>query len=187
MADTQTYIVLHTCCAPCLTYVGQLLSLKYNVVVYFYNPNIYPPEEYERRKDELLNYGKKTGLNITVETPDFENWYKYIKGLENIPEGKERCFKCYEMRLKKTASFAKANGLSLFTTVLSISPHKNARKINEIGAKIAENTGLTFLEANFKKNGGFQKSCELSRQFDLYRQNYCGCEYSIKKDPPASL
>lgn len=173
-------LLLHTCCAPCITYVSSLLTDTYNVKVYFYNPNIYPQEEYERRKNELINFVSIQNLSLEIEPPDFETWYELIKGLENEPEQGARCWKCYQIRLKKTAQHAKENNYDLFTTSLSVSPHKNAAKINEIGSQLAQKTGVKFLEADFKKNDGFKKSCELSYKFNLYRQKYCGCKYSYR-------
>lgn len=174
-------LLLHTCCAPCVTYVAELLSENYDVTAYFYNPNIYPINEYEKRRDELITYTCKVNLPLLVKDADFDNWYSIIKGLEKEPEGGKRCFKCYEYRMNETAKYAKENNFDLFTTSLSISPHKIAPKINEIGLNLEAEHGIKFLESDFKKNNGFKKSCDISRQFNLYRQYYCGCEYSIRK------
>ena len=168
-------LLLHTCCAPCATHVSHLLSETYEVMAYFYNPNIHPIEEYDRRRDELISYAGMVELDLFVEQPDFEYWYEYIKGLEEEPEGGARCWKCYQMRLEKTAQYAKNNNYDIFTTVLSVSPHKNAEKINEIGLELEQKYGVKFLQANFKKNDGFKKSIDLSKKYGLYRQNYCGC------------
>jgi epoxyqueuosine reductase len=178
---TGPKLLLHTCCAPCLSWPAELLADLYSVTGYFYNPNIHPLEEYERRRDELISFVENINLALIIEKPDFENWFTLIKGLEDEKEGGNRCWKCYEMRLEKTALFAKANDFKLFTTVLSVSPYKNSEKINEIGTALAKKYDLTFVESNFKKNDGFKKSCELSRKFNLYRQNYCGCQFSIRK------
>jgi predicted adenine nucleotide alpha hydrolase (AANH) superfamily ATPase len=181
MTEEKTSLILHTCCAPCVTYVGEVLKNDYTVITYFYNPNIHPIEEYERRRDELIEYGKKTGLSLIIEKPDFDEWFAAVSGLENEPERGNRCTLCFEIRLRKTAQYAKKNNIKIFTTALTISPHKNADQVNEVGKQIAKELGLQFLEADFKKDNGFRKSCEISRQLNLYRQNYCGCLYSQKK------
>lgn len=175
-------LLLHTCCAPCVAHVSRVLSEDHEVTAYFYNPNIHPLDEYNRRMNELIHYSRKSELAIIVDEDDAKVWYKVIKGFEAEPEGSERCWKCYRMRLVKTVEFAKANNYDIFTTALSISPHKNADKINEIGQTLSETYGIEFLSANFKKNDGFKKSAELSKQYNLYRQTYCGCEFSMKNN-----
>lgn len=178
---TKKKLLLHTCCAPCVIYVHRLLSTDYNVTAMFFNPNIYPVDEYNRRRDELVSYAKKIELKLIIEPPDIESWKECIKGLEHLPEGAERCWKCYEYRMKKAASYAQDNNFDIFTTVLSISPHKNAVKLNEIGNKLATQYNVDYMEANFKKKEGFKIAAELSKEYSLYRQDYCGCEFSIRK------
>lgn len=175
-------ILLHSCCGPCLTLPEEVLREDYEITSYFYNPNIYPLEEYQRRKDELVNYTSLKGIKLIVEAPDFEEWTKLIQGLESEKEGGLRCWKCYQYRLEKTAQYAKDNNYEIFTTVLSVSPHKNSAKINEIGKKLEKEYNIEFLEADFKKQEGFKKSLILSKKYKLYRQNYCGCKYSIRKE-----
>lgn len=174
-------LLLHTCCAPCICYVSTVLNQQYSLTNYFYNPNIHPIEEYDRRLNELTNFSKQQNLTLIIENNDTDYWNKLVKGLENEPEGSIRCFKCYEMRLEKTALYAKENNYDLFTTVLSISPHKNAYKLNELGKQIERKYNIKYLEADFKKNDGFKKSCELSKKYNLYRQNYCGCLSSASR------
>lgn len=177
---TKEKLLLHTCCAPCVSYVHQLLLENYDVTALFYNPNIYPKAEYDQRRDELINFASKVNLPLTIEEKHFEEWNTAIKGLEEEPEGAKRCWQCYKVRLEITAIHAKEHNFDVFTTALSISPHKNAQKINELGLSLQDKYGIRFLEANFKKNNGFKKSAELSKQYNLYRQTYCGCKYSIR-------
>jgi predicted adenine nucleotide alpha hydrolase (AANH) superfamily ATPase len=174
-------LLLHTCCAPCVAYTAVLLTKDFNVTAYFFNPNIHPDKEYRLRRDELIDFSKNTSLNLIVQETDSSSWHEYIRGFENEPEKGKRCYKCFEMRLENTAKFAKENNFDIFTTSLSISPHKNAAKINEIGNQLSAKYEIKFFEANFKKNDGFKKSCEIASQYNLYRQTYCGCIYSIRK------
>ncbi|HRY59836.1 MAG TPA: epoxyqueuosine reductase QueH [Patescibacteria group bacterium] len=170
-------LLLHTCCAPCSAYVLKLLE-TFDVSVFYYNPNIDTADEYEKRKNECQKYCEKNGIKFIEITYQPKEWQLYIEGLESEPEGGKRCEKCFELRLTKTAEFALKNGFDYFATTLSISPHKNSKLINEIGNKIANQFGLKFLEADWKKEDGYKKSCEISRNEGFYRQNYCGCKYS---------
>lgn len=173
-------LLLHTCCAPCSTAVIERLKNDgYDITAYFYDPNIHPKEEYEKRLDEMRKWCSGV-INIPLlEAPyEMEKWFEMTKGLENEPERGARCTICYDMRMDHAAAFAKENGYDLFTTVLSISPHKDAKRINEIGVKLEKKYGIPYLPADFKKQGGFQRSIELSREFDLFRQDYCGCVFS---------
>lgn len=191
-------LLLHTCCAPCSAYVLELLK-KYEVCVFYFNPNIDTPEEYEKRKNECEKYCKKNNIpfiehfsstqparnathNVTGGEHGANNkeWQLYIEGLEDEPEGGKRCVKCFDLRLSKTAKFASDNGFELFATTLSISPHKNSATINIIGNRVAEQFGIKFLGSDWKKGDGYKKSCEISKQEGFYRQNYCGCKYSKK-------
>jgi epoxyqueuosine reductase len=173
-------LLLHTCCAPCSAYVLELLK-NYDISVFYYNPNIDTLEEYERRKIECQKYCEKNEIKFIETAYNSEEWERYINGFENEPEGGARCSKCFELRLTRTAEFAKKNDFDLFATTLSISPHKNSLLLNDIGNRISREAGVGFLEADWKKEDGYKKSCEISRQEGFYRQNYCGCEYSRPK------
>ncbi len=168
-------LLLHVCCAPCATYVVQELKPP---LAYFYNPNIHPKEEYLLRLSEFRRYASITGLEFIEGPYDTENWFNVIRGYENEPEGGKRCEICYRERLEKAALIAKEKGYTHIATTLTIGPTKKASVINEIGEKIAEVYGLKFISGDFKKRDGFKISCELSKQFNLYRQKYCGCLFS---------
>lgn len=175
-------LLLHSCCAPCSSYVLEYLSEYFNITVYYYNPNIHPENEYRKRVNEQENFIKRFDTKNKVSFIEGEYKPQYFfnmaKGLEKVKEGGERCFKCYEMRLRKAAELAKQMGFDYFTTTLSISPHKNAQKINEIGQELEKEYGIKFLNADFKKKNGYKRSIELSKEYNLYRQNYCGCIFS---------
>lgn len=180
--DEVPSLLLHSCCAPCSSYCIEYLSRYFEITVLYYNPNIYPETEYIKRKNEQkrLIAEMQTKYPVTLLDCDFESekFYDMAKGLENAREGGERCFKCYRLRLLKTAEEAKKNGFDYFTTTLTISPLKNAQKINEIGYELAEKYGVNWLPSDFKKKEGYKRSIELSKEYNLYRQNYCGCVYS---------
>ena len=167
-------ILLHVCCAPCSTQSIEELKKDYDVTLFFYNPNIHPKEEYEKRLNEAKKISKILGLPLIEGEYDKDAWLEAVKGFENEPENGKRCAICYEFRLKKSSE--KAKDFDFFTTTLTISPHKNSEVINEIGSKINHK----FLKKNFKKKDGFRKSIELSKKHNLYRQDYCGCIYSLK-------
>lgn len=172
-------ILVHSCCAPCSTYSFQKLANDgYIPTGLFYNPNIQPVFEYERRRDEFVRFAEFKGYDFLLVEDDNDDWDKQAAQLAEYPEGGDRCLMCYRYRLEKTAQLAAQNQFELFTTVLTISPHKNAGKINAIGKEIADKYGLTFLEENFKKKEGFKKSLQYSAELGLYRQDYCGCLYS---------
>lgn len=175
-------LLLHACCAPCSSYVLEYLSGFFDITLFYYNPNISPKAEFKKRVAELTRLAGEMSLKRPVKLIegeyDPESFSKIARGLEDVPEGGERCFKCYELRLRRTAEEAKRRGFDFFTTTLSISPHKNAQKLNEIGAAAAEEYGLNYLFSDFKKRNGYKRSCELSELYGLYRQNYCGCVYS---------
>lgn len=175
-------LLLHSCCAPCSSHCIEYLSQYFNITVLYYNPNIYPEAEYEKRKAEQkrLISEMETKYPVKMLDCDFESekFYSAVKGLENCREGGERCFICYRLRLEKTAIEAKNNGFDYFTTTLTISPLKNAQKINEIGEELAEKYCVKFLPSDFKKREGYKRSIELSKVYNLYRQNYCGCVFS---------
>ena len=175
-------LLLHSCCAPCSSYVLEYLSEYFSITVFYYNPNIFPEEEFTKRIQEqdmlIQKLPAKHEIKLIAGNYDSERFYEMAKGLEQVPEGGERCFKCYELRLRETAELAKARGYDYFTTTLSISPLKNAQKLNEIGERLAEKYGLQYLCSDFKKKNGYKRSTELSREYGLYRQDYCGCVYS---------
>jgi predicted adenine nucleotide alpha hydrolase (AANH) superfamily ATPase len=181
MAMGKPELLLHICCAPCSTHVVEVLKEDYNVTGYFYNPNIHPESEYVRREDEMKRYAQKIGLELVCAEYDDARWFEMVKGMEDVPEGGERCFLCYRMRLEKTAQYAEEHGYQFFTTTLSVSPHKNAAKINEIGSQVAGRRQLQFYTANFKKRGGFERRVRMSKEAGLYRQSYCGCIFSQRE------
>ena len=175
-------LLLHSCCAPCSSYVLEYLSPYFHICDFYYNPNISPKREYEERKEELIRLIKSMSLQNEVTflegVYEPEKFFEMAKGLEGLSEGEERCFLCYEMRLRESAKIAKEQGADYFATTLTISPLKNAQKLNEIGESIAKEYGVAYLPSDFKKKNGYKRSVELSTQYDLYRQNYCGCIFS---------
>ena len=178
-------LLLHSCCAPCSSYVLEYLSSYFKITVLYYNPNIYPESEYSKRIIEqqtlIGEMDTKYPVQFIAGGYDKEKFYAKAKGLEKVKEGGVRCFKCYELRLRETAEIAKEGGYDYFTTTLSISPLKNAAKLNEIGLKLAEEYGVSYLTSDFKKKNGYKRSVELSAQYGLYRQDYCGCEFSMRQ------
>lgn len=179
--DKKT-LLLHACCAPCSTACIERLKDFFNITVYFYNPNMDTAEEYEKRKIELLNYCEKIGVRAVAEDFNPAEFYRTVRGLEKEPEGGERCEKCFYLRLKKTALTSIADCYDYFTTTLTVSPLKNATIINAVGQKVAEETGANYLPSDFKKRNGYKRSVEISCEYGLYRQNYCGCVFS-KRQP----
>ena len=175
-------LLLHCCCAPCSSYCLEYLHRYFKITLFYYNPNIHPAEEYQHRVDEIRRLVNEMGLSDEIDVIEGENdtksFYSAVKGLENVREGGERCFVCYEMRLRETAILAKEKGFDYFTTTLSISPLKNSQKLNEIGERLAEEYGVKHLPSDFKKKNGYKRSCELSSEYNLYRQDFCGCEFS---------
>lgn len=171
-------LALHSCCAPCSSYVLEFLSRNFDVTVFFYNPNIHPHQEYLHRLSEQKRLCAALGVPLVECEYDDDKYFEYVKGLESEPEGGARCEKCFEMRLRNTARLAALSGFKLMTATLTVSPHKNAGLINSIGEAAAAGQGLSWLPCDFKKRGGYQRSIELSRQYQLYRQNYCGCIFS---------
>lgn len=175
-------LLLHSCCAPCSSYVLEYLSEYFSITIFYYNPNISPKEEFTKRVDEqkrlIAEMPLKSSIKFIEGKYEPQKFFTLAKGLENIPEGGERCFKCYALRLDETAKIAKSNGFDYFTTTLSISPHKNAQILNQTGTRLSEKYGVNYLFSDFKKRNGYKRSCELSETYGLYRQNYCGCIYS---------
>lgn len=174
-------LLLHICCATCAAYVLKALEENYDVTAYYYNPNIYPEKEYKIRFKEAKNFCKKNNIYFIEEYPDQDRWFKLTKGHEKDPERGDRCTICYGMRLQKTAQYAKKNGFDYFGTDLSISPHKDAERLNNIGNNLSESMEIKYLEANFKKKDGFKKAMDISRCENFYRQDYCGCKYSLEE------
>ena len=175
-------LFLHSCCAPCSSYVLEYLSEYFEITVFYYNPNIYPPREYEERAREqkrfIEQFPARYPISYVEGKYDTKRFYEMAKGLEHIPEGGERCFRCYELRMREAAMLAKEGGYDFFTPTLSISPLKNAQKLNEIGEALQSELGIRHLPSDFKKKGGYQRSTQLSKEYELYRQNYCGCVFS---------
>lgn len=169
-------LLLHVCCGPCSTHVINVLKQEYDVTLYFYNPNIHPKAEYEKRLDEAKKVADTMDLPLIEGPYDPEVWFDKIKGLEHEPENGKRCPVCFDLRLKKTAEYADEHGFDLFTTTLTVSPYKDAEKVNESGLKFE--IKAKFLGSNFKKKDGYRKSIQLSNEMGLYRQHYCGCVYS---------
>lgn len=178
-------LLLHSCCAPCSSYVLEYLSEYFKITVLYYNPNIYPDAEYAKRvkeqQDFIARFQGKNPIAFATGAFDKDLFYETVRGYEEIPEGGERCFRCYELRLRETAECAKQMGMDYFTTTLSISPLKNAQKLNDIGRKLAEEYGVEYLLSDFKKREGYKRSVELSREYGMYRQDYCGCVFSKRE------
>ena len=182
--DTPPRLLIHSCCAPCSSYVLEYLSNYFAITILYYNPNIFPEAEYVRRakeQEELIN-------SMTLKNPvifiqgEYEpkKYYELVKGHEDDEEGGNRCFLCYGMRLEEAAKLAKEGGYDYFSTTLTISPHKNAKKLNEIGNELGKIYETAFLPSDFKKRNGYKRSIELSKVYGLYRQDYCGCVFSKK-------
>lgn len=178
-------LLLHSCCAPCSSYVLEYLSNYFYITVLYYNPNIYPEDEYYHRAVEQKRFIKEfpTNYPVTFVEGNFEpeRFYETVKGYENIREGGERCFRCYELRLREAAEYAKKLNCDYFTTTLSISPMKNAAKLNEIGGMLAEEYGIPYLYSDFKKRDGYKRSTIISAEYGMYRQDYCGCVFSKRE------
>ena len=175
-------LLLHACCAPCSSHTLTYIAERFRITLYFYNPNIAPEEEYSFRCEELKRLVREMGLDIEVleEKYDPAPFYELAKGLEELPERGERCQRCIELRLRTAAAKAKELGCDYFTTTLTISPHKDCAFINECGGRLQEEIGVPYLFSDFKKHEGYKHSIELSRKYNLYRQNYCGCVFSKK-------
>ena len=174
-------LLLHACCGICSAYpVSFLKDAGYNVIVYFYNPNIFPDTEYQKRLEAEKTLCSHLGVDLIEEEYNQEEFFDYVKGFENEPEKGLRCDRCFELRLSKTAEKAKELRIKNFTTTIVISPHKNFQKLSAIGEEIAAKTGLSFLSIDFKKKDGFLKTNKIANSLSLYRQNYCGCKFSLR-------
>lgn len=191
VAETDGYVptlLLHSCCAPCSSYVLEYLSEYFFITVFYYNPNIYPEQEYVMRVREqqefIRRFPAKHAIAFIEGAYDTERFYAMAKGMEYLPEGGARCFACYELRLREAGALARARGFDYFTTTLSISPLKNADKLNEIGMQIGAQCKVAYLQSDFKKKNGYKRSTELSREYGMYRQDYCGCVYSYRERHP---
>ena len=180
--DHHPRLLLHACCAPCASYVLEYLSKFFDITLFFYNPNIDSAAEYEKRKDELCRLVAYMPLENKVEIINAEfdpvSFLTAAKGLENEPERGARCTECFTLRLEESAKVAKGGNFDYFCTTLSISPHKNAALLNEIGERLAEKYAIPYLSSDFKKKGGYLRSIELSNEYNLYRQSFCGCRFS---------
>lgn len=173
-------LLLHSCCAPCSSYVLELLRNFFDIEILFFNPNIAPEQEYAKRFEEQVRLVEEMGLNYQVIEAEQESrlFYEAIKGCEALGEGSERCIRCFTLRLDKAARYAKTNRFDFFTTTLTISPKKNAEMINKIGLELGNQYQTRYLVSDFKKNNGYKCSVDLSKKYHLYRQNYCGCVFS---------
>lgn len=177
-------LLLHSCCAPCSSYVLEYLSQYFEITVFYYNPNIYPESEYTKRiweQQKLIDeLPAKHPISFMAGPYDKERFYEMASGLEHVKEGGARCMKCYELRLREAAKIAKNAGFDYFTTTLSISPLKKAERLNEIGQRLGEEYEVEYLLSDFKEKNGYKRSIELSKIYGLYRQDYCGCEFSME-------
>lgn len=178
-------LFLHSCCAPCSSYVLEYLSQYFKITVYYYNPNIYPPEEYEERTKEVERLIQELPARhpISFLAGEYrpEQFYEAVRGHEKDPEGGERCGICFALRLEEAARLAKEGNFDYFTTTLTISPMKDAARLNQIGEEMGEKYGVSYLDSDFKKKNGYKRSTELSREYHLYRQDYCGCVFSMRE------
>ena len=178
-AQKGTGLLLHSCCAPCSSACLERLKDVFQITVFYYNPNIDEQEEYEKRKAEQIRFLRQTGWADFLDCDhEAEKFHELCKGLEQEPERGKRCYLCYALRLKKTADAARENGFEYFGTTLSLSPYKNAEWLNEIGKKEGGRVGVKYLFSDFKKQGGYPRSLELSKEYGLYRQDFCGCKFS---------
>ncbi|MBQ8489375.1 MAG: epoxyqueuosine reductase QueH [Pseudobutyrivibrio sp.] len=178
-------LLLHSCCAPCSSYCIEYLSQFFYVTVFYYNPNIYPDEEYYHRVKEQQRFIKEFPTKYPVKfiegDYDKSSFYEIAKGLEKEPEKGKRCHRCYDLRLRRTAEVAKEKGFDFFSTTLTISPMKDSQVLNEIGDSIGKELGINWLYSDFKKREGYKRSTEISKEYDMYRQDYCGCVYSYNE------
>ncbi len=175
-------LLLHSCCGPCSTVCIERLKDEYDLTVFYYNPNIYPHEEYLKRKENQKRVCKHFGIEILDGECDEKKWLNFVKGLEQEREGGARCEKCFEYRLNETAKKAKEGNFDIFGTTLTVSPHKSTNIINKVGKEIEKKYDIIYLEENFKKKDGYLRSINLSKELEIYRQNYCGCRFSIRRE-----
>ena len=181
LGGTRPRLLLHACCGPCSSAVLEQLCQYFEITVLYYNPNTWPAEEYFRRGEELKKFvaaAHPLGVTVVEDTYDPQQFYTAVAGLENEPERGERCTVCYRMRLERAAQYARAHGFNWFTTTLSISPVKDPVRLNTIGCELAQQYGLNYLQSEFRKKDGYKRSLQLSTEYGLYRQDYCGCVFS---------
>lgn len=178
--DKRPSLLLHSCCGPCSSYVMEYLAQYFDITIFYYNPNISPAAEFQFRAEEQQRLIREMDLGVSFLLGNMSRSasFPWQRDTKRNPEGGERCFKCYRLRLEEAARAAKAGGFSYFTTTLSISPHKNAQVLNELGKEISDAFGVPYLYSDFKKKNGYRRSCELSTEYHLYRQDYCGCPFS---------
>ncbi len=184
LTNTKPKLLLHSCCSVCSSHVLSVLSQYFNVTINFYNPNIHPKQEFDKRFNDLTSFiDKAHSGKIKIAEPSYnsQEFYTATQGLYNEPEGAKRCEKCFNLRLMQTASLAKKDKYDFFSTTLTVSPHKNATIINEVGKMAQKMHNVQFLPADFKKKDGYKHSVQLANIYNLYRQNYCGCEFSVRK------
>ncbi len=186
--DYKPKLLLHSCCGPCSSYTQELLHKYFDVTIFFTNDNIYPEEEFYKRLDMQKKISKDLGFNIMVLEDEYnpKNYYEAVKGKENLGEKSLRCYECYKFRMEKTALKAKELGFEYFTTTISISPYKLSIWCNEIGYMLEKKYGVKYLYSDFKKENGYKRSIELCKMYDIYRQDYCGCVFSLKEREEAS-
>lgn len=179
-------LLLHACCAPCSSYVFEYLNKYFEITAYFYNPNISTKEEFNHRAEEIERFSKEfpmeNEISVIVESYNHLEFLSAVFGKEDLKEGGARCFDCYRLRLEKAALYAKNNNYDMFTTTLSISPHKRADWLNEIGRELSAKYSVEYLYSDFKKKNGYKRSCDLSKEYNLYRQDFCGCEFSKQRE-----
>lgn len=176
--NVKPKLLLHACCAPCSTSCIERLIEDFELTVYFYNPNMDTAEEYEKRLAEEIKFCSSKSVPVIAEEYNAQEFYDVVRGLEKEPEGGKRCEKCFRLRLSKTALKARLDGFDYFATTLTVSPLKNAELLNDIGLTVGREVGVDFLPSDFKKKNGYKRSTELSNEYGMYRQNYCGCVYS---------
>jgi len=179
--DPRPPLLLLACCAPDATVCIERLAPEWQVTVFFYNPNIHPRGEYELRLAEMRKVAQAMGVTLIEGPYEDQLWFEAVRGLEQEPERGRRCAVCFRVRLEETARYALSRGISTFTTTLTVSPHKDAGLISDIGQEVARQHGVEYLAVDFKKKDGFKRSTELSRALGLYRQNYCGCIFSMRR------
>lgn len=188
LGDTVPTLMMHSCCAPCSSYCLEYLSQYFSITLVYYNPNIFPEEEYVKRAEELKRLVSqlpvKHPVSVIVEDYHPEEFYNAVKGMENLPEGKERCAVCYRLRLERAAKLAAERGFDYFCSTLSVGPRKNCSLLNEIGETLSQIYSVKHLPNDFKKRNGYQRSIELSHEYGLYRQDYCGCVFSKTERQP---
>lgn len=183
LGDARPKLLLHACCGPCSSAVLEQLCAHFEITVLYYNPNTWPAEEYHRRGEELERFvaaAHPLGVTVIEDRYDPQEFYSAVAGLENEPERGSRCTVCYRLRMRRAAQYAAEHGFQWFTTTLSISPHKDAKRINEIGQELEAEFGVKHLPSDFKKHNGYLRSLQLSEEYGLYRQDYCGCEFSAR-------